>query len=84
MTKCVIVQVVNSLQESEYDSMPLLSIWKISKELVCLSIEWKLKNVRIPTVEKNPQSYRSYGRSRTYVEHDSMELYSKSKIPEST
>ena len=81
LPKCVIVLVVNSLQENEYDFMPLQSMWKISKELMCLSIEWKLKYVSIPTVEKNPQPYRSYGRSRTYVEHDSTVLYSMSKIP---
>ena len=52
LPKCVIVLVVNSLQENEYDFMPLQSMWKISKELMCLSIEWKSKNVRIPTVEK--------------------------------
>ena len=84
MPKCVIVLVVNSHQENEYDFMPLHSMWKISKELMCLSIEWKLKYVRIPTVEKNPQSYRSSGWNRTYVEHDSMVLYSMSKIREST
>ena len=52
MPKCVIVLVVNSLQENEYDFMPLYSVWKISKELMPHSIEWKSKNVRIPTVEK--------------------------------
>ena len=56
LPKCVIVLVVNSLQENEYDFMPLQSMWKISKELMCLSIEWKLKYVSIPTVEKNPQT----------------------------
>ena len=80
MPKCVIVLVVNSLQENEYDFMPLHSMWKISKELMCLSIEWKLKYVRIPTVEKNLQSYRSSGWNRTYVKHDSMVFYSMSKI----
>ena len=84
MPKCVIVLVVNSLQENEYDFMPLHSMWKISKELMCLRIEWKLNYYRIPTVEKNPQSYRSSGWNRTYVEHDSMVLYSMSKIWEST
>ena len=83
MPKSVIVLVVNSLQENEYDFMPLHSMWKISIELMCLSIEWKSKYVKIPTVEKNPQSYRS-SYVLTYVEHDSMVLYSMSKIREST
>ena len=71
MPKCVIALVVNSLQENEYNFMPLHSMWKISKELICLSIEWKLKYVKNappppPTFHKSAQFVGNFRLCRNF------------------